>query len=93
MKINRKKEGFIVHPFETGSGQYHASYGNHNKTVRNFKTLRLAKSYLAKHGMKTALYDSPSGAKTLSISRLKNRRRMVRKRRTQSMGFNWNTFR
>ena len=61
-----KKEGFIVHPFETGNGKYHASYGNHNKTVKSFNTLREAKLYLQHNGIATALYDSPSGAKTIT---------------------------
>lgn len=61
------KKGFIVHPFETGDSKYHASYGNHNKTVRSFNTLKEAKAYLRKNNLKSALYDHPSGAKDVKI--------------------------
>lgn len=76
------KEGFIVHPFETNDRKYHASYGkNINKTVRGFRTLSQAKAYIAKHGYNRAMYDSPSGVKTVktsaSVSRPK--RRIVRR--------------
>lgn len=71
------KKGFIVHPYETGSGMFDSAYGNLNKTVKSFKTLTGAKTYLKKHGIKTASYDSPLGTKTISILRkkLKNKRR------------------
>jgi len=59
------KKGFIVHPFET-SGGYHASYGNNNKTVRSFKTLRQAKQYLVKKGISQAMYDNPEGTRDIS---------------------------
>jgi len=59
-------DGFIVHPFETTDNMYHASYGkNANKTVKSFKTLKEAKLYLAKNNVEEALYDSPSGDKTI----------------------------
>ncbi len=78
MKIKRR-EGFIVHPFETGNGQYHASYGNHNKTVRSFSTLRQAKNHLRRQGIEHATYDSPSGVKLVAT---KNVRRRIPARRS-----------
>ena len=74
--------GFIVHPWETGSGKYVASYGNHNKTAKSFKTLKKAKAYLAKHKIKTALYDSPSGTKDLKIKNVYPKKQKRRKKRT-----------
>ena len=65
-------QGFIVHPFETSDGQYDAGYGSDlNKTMRGFKTLREAKAYLVKHGMKTAVYDNPSGARVINLMKKK----------------------
>lgn len=73
--MKKGKEGFIVHPFETGDGGYHSSYGNHNKTIRSFKTLRKAKQYLSKHGYSKALYDNPSGVKTISTKIIRRKPR------------------
>lgn len=64
-----KKSGFIVHPYETATGKYHASYGNHNKTDKSFDTLRDAKRYLKRKGVENAVYDSPSGAKDVNLSK------------------------
>lgn len=77
------KKGFIVHPFETGNSKYHASYGNHNKTIKSFKTLKEAKGYLKRKGIHTALYDNPSGAKEVKT--------MVTKRKRS--GNKWRKFR
>ena len=73
-RIPREKSGFIVHPWETADGKYSSSYGNHNRTAKNFKTLRLAKAYLIKNKIKEAVYDSPSGEKTILLKKVKKRR-------------------
>ena len=61
-------DGFIVHPYETTGGMYHASYGNQSKP-HLFKTLTEAKSWLAKNNVKEAIYDSPSGTKDIKIKK------------------------
>ena len=66
--MTNKDEGFIVHPFETGNNKYHASYDNHNKTVKSFNTLRDAKKYLKTKGYNKAMYDSPTGVKTIKTT-------------------------
>ncbi len=71
----KKKKGFIVHPLETGSGSYDASYNNHNKTVKSFKTLREAKGYLAKKGVTKAVYDTPQGASEIQTQQTTTRRK------------------
>lgn len=66
--MTNKNSGFIVHPFESFDGKsYDASYGNHNKTNRSFKTLSQAKNYLRKKGIQKADYDSPSGVKIILL--------------------------
>jgi len=83
---NSKKTGFIVHPFETADGSYHAGYGKDlNRTTKGFKTLGKAKAYLKTHKVRTALYDSPSGDRRLKISGRIAIRRKVRRRRSKSM--------
>lgn len=67
--------GFIVHPYETMNKKYHASYGNHNKTVKSFSTLKQAKTYLATKGIKKANYDSPAGYKTVTTKVTTTKRR------------------
>jgi phage-related protein len=84
--MTRKTEGFIVHPYETVNNKYHASYGNDNKTVKSFKTLGQAKEYLKKHGMKSALYDAPSGARTVSVQ---VKRKIQAKKNRALFGNNW----
>lgn len=67
-------KGFIVHPYETSDGKYHASFGDHNKTVKSFDTLKGAKKYLLKNKVKKAIYDSPStGHKEIELSKIKNK--------------------
>jgi len=66
--VKKMAKGFIVHPWETSDGKYSASYGNHNKTVKRFKTLKAAKAYLSKNKVTKALYDAPSGAKNVSTT-------------------------
>ena len=73
-KIPKAKSGFIVHLWETSDNKYHSSYGNHNKTAKSFKTLKLAKSYLKRNKIKEALYDSPSGNKTIFLNKIKKRK-------------------
>jgi len=86
MGRNDKDEGFIVHPFETGDNKYHASYGkNLNKTQKSFRTLSEAKGYLHKNKMKKALYDSPSGARTIKV----NNNAVKRKKRTVKSGYSF----
>lgn len=63
----KKPKGFIVHPFETGNNMFHSSFGNHNKTVKSFKTLRDAKKYLVDNKVKGALYDAPQGVKVINL--------------------------
>ncbi len=72
MNVN-PKEGFIVHPFETGDNKYQASYGNHNRTVRSFNTLSEAKAYLRSKGITKALYDKPSGVVGTRTAKVKKR--------------------
>jgi len=62
-KLKKVNSGFIVHPFETGNRKFHASYGNHNRTVRSFKTLGKAKAYLKSKGIKKGIYDNPRGVR------------------------------
>ncbi len=69
-KVLKSKSGFIVHPWETMDSKYHASYGNHNKTLKSFRTLKRAKSYLKRNKIKEALYDSPSGNKIIILSKI-----------------------
>jgi len=65
-------QGFIVHPYETSGNKYMASYGpNHNRTSREFKTLKQAKTYLAKKGVKKAIYDAPGRDRTIKLSQKK----------------------
>jgi len=73
-KVLKQKSGFIVHPWETTDGKYHASYSNHNKTVKSFKTLKNAKSYLKRNKIQEALYDSPSGNRIIILSKIKKKR-------------------
>ena len=74
-KVLKQKSGFIVHPWETSDNKYHASYGNHNRTVKSFKTLKNAKSYLKRNKISEALYDSPSGNRKIVLSKIKKRYR------------------
>ena len=83
-----KKTGFIVHPFETFSGKYHASYGNNNKTVKNFNTLSEAKAYLRSKGIEKADYDSPSGFKR----NVNLNKKITPRHRTRSSGFGFGGF-
>ena len=89
-KKEYEKSGFIVHPYETTGGKYHASYGsNPNKTVKRFKTLKQSKAYLKKHNIKTALYDSPNGSRNIKIVKQvkkssTKRKPIKRKRRTRT---------
>lgn len=75
-KILKENSGFIVHPFETADGDWDASFGNHNKTSRGFKTFKKAKQYLKRNKIKKAIYDSPSGVKLIN---LKSKRRVKRR--------------
>lgn len=86
--MTTEKEGFIVHPFETGDSKYHASYGNHNKTSRSFNTLKQAKSYLKRQGYNKAMYDAPSGIKTVNTNTTRKTtvRRTTPKKKYQSVG-------
>jgi len=84
-KEPRASSGFIVHPFETGNSKYHASYGNHNKTSRSFTTLNKAKEHLKRKGIKKALYDSPSGTKSIMLD--KSATKKLKRRTTRSLGF------
>lgn len=45
--------GMIVSPQFTNNNKWHASYGNHNKTVRSFSSKKDAIKYLKKNGVKT----------------------------------------
>lgn len=81
-----KGDGFIVHPFETGDRKYHASYGNANKTTKSFKNLRQAKAYIASHGVKKAIYDSPSGTKRVNTTISSKRSSRPKKRSSNSFG-------
>jgi hypothetical protein len=63
-----KGRGFIVHPYETGDSKYQASYGDNNRTNRSFNTLAEAKQHLKNKGIKTALYDSPGGARDINTT-------------------------
>jgi hypothetical protein len=85
-KKYRKSTGFIVHPFETGNNKYHASYGNHNKTVKSFNTLREAKSYLQRKGIEKADYDSPSGAKLVKTKSQIHRKKSTVRRSNNPFG-------
>ena len=62
------KKGFIVHPFETGDGNYSASYGDHNKTVKSFQSFLEAESYLINHDIRKIIYKHPEGTKKYIIS-------------------------
>ena len=81
-KTKKEDRGFIVHPFETGDGKYHASYDNHNKTIKAFNTKREAVSYLKRKKVPSYLYDAPHGIQSTKVS-IKPRKR----RRSQGFGF------
>jgi len=74
-KVPRADSGFIVHPFETSDGKYGASFGNHNKTSRSFKTLKSAKAYLKRNKIRNALYDAPRGTRFLKLSKIRKGRK------------------
>lgn len=78
---SKAESGFIVHPFETSDGSYDASYGNHNKTQKKFRTLRDAKAYLKSRGVKSANYDMPSGVKRLNLTKSPKKKTVVRRKK------------
>jgi len=84
-KMNKNPRGFIAHPFETANGKYHASYDNHNKTVRSFNTKREAVEYLRNRKVADYMYDSPSGTRTTQTKQRKKRR--VKRARSGGFGF------
>ncbi len=86
-KEQKDKDGFIVHPFETGNKKYHASYGNHNKTQRSFLTLKRAKNYLRIHGVVQADYDSPSGIRILSLRKKTSYKKVIRRQPKTNTSF------
>lgn len=65
--VKGRISGFITHPFETSDGQYSAMYGNNAKTDKSFKTLKEAKNYLMKNGIKETMYDAPEGTKIIKL--------------------------
>ena len=86
MKTQKKEyeDGFIVHPFETVDGMYHASYGPGNmikRTLKRTKTLSQAKLYLSRNNVTKALYDSPADTfEVYPVKYAKARRKRMRQK-------------
>ena len=86
MAEKKENSGFIVHPGFTGNNKYHASYGNHNKKPKSFKTMQEAKRYLANQGVKKAMYDAPNGIRTVKTT-VRKAKKPVRRIRKSIWGF------
>jgi len=75
-----ESSGFIVHPKWTSSGRYEASYGkNHNKTVKDFSSLKAAKEYLRKRNVTSGMYDNSYGDIQGFITKVKSKRIITKK--------------
>lgn len=80
-------DGFITWQ---GRKDYRASYGDHNKTQKSFKTMREAKAYLKSKGITHSIYDS--GYRTTVVKNIVNKKKVVR-RQTNTFGIPRNMFR
>ena len=80
-----EKSGFIVHGNWTGSGKYQAAYGKtdegYNKRARQFKTMKKAKAFLRKKGVKSGIKKTESGRMTKFTTKA-TRKRAIRRRRS-----------
>jgi hypothetical protein len=80
-----EESGFIVHPNWTGNSKYHASYGtNKNRTNRSFNSLKEAKTFLAKKGVRKGIYERSTG----EVTGMKTeQRKTTQHKRRYSRGF------